>query len=224
VEHEEREASEEEPRKKKREVRRASREERVRALELHRSHLLTLLAHGLHCSAQADDRTLQASVLSLLEAPSVAHESEQEFVQHLAHLSDWFAASFTFSPTVSDAIDLTGEVRVHCPARRSSLQSVARGKKKRGSDRAQALVDSCRTKRVDEQHAPIVRTGDTCHSLTSTQIFAALCRGLSLLTRVVQVLRPASCKPSVAESEETPKKRKKPECRSDFDTCHSLTR
>jgi hypothetical protein len=50
-------------------------------------------------------------------------------------------------------------------------------------------------------------------------MFAALCRGLSLLTRVVHVLRPASHKVSVSDESAEPKKKKKPECKSLFDTC-----
>jgi hypothetical protein len=208
LQHEESEASDAEDegdeqgtkKKKKREsVRRASRAEKHQALELHRSHLLTLLAHALHGSTLADDQTLQASVLSLFAHSdiSVEHDCEKEFLQSLTHLADWFASTFTISQsTAAAAIDLTVEnVK---PAR----------SKKRGAatdDKLQALIDSCRTRKLDEQNAPIM--------------FAALCRGLSLLTRVVHVLRPASHKVSVSDESAEPKKKKKPECKSLFDTC-----
>ncbi len=99
-------------------MRRASRAEKHQALELHRSHLLTLLAHALHCSTLADDQTLQASVLSLFESSdiSVEHDSEKEFLQCLTHLADWFVSTFTINQgSTAAAIDLTAEVGlVHC--------------------------------------------------------------------------------------------------------------
>ncbi len=138
---EESEASDEEDtndkkKKKKREnVRRASREEKQQALELHRSHLLTLLAHALHCSTLADDQTLQASVLSLFEHSdiSVEHDSEKEFLQCLHNLADWFVSTFTITQgSTVEAIDLTAEVGVCCvlcqplTCRRVPSQRVAR--------------------------------------------------------------------------------------------------
>lgn len=192
-----------------------SRAEKHQALELHRSHLLTLLAHALHCSTLADDQTLQASVLSLFETSdiSVEHDSEKEFLQCLTHLADWFVSTFTINQGSSAAaIDLTVE----------SVKP-ARGKKSRAKDdKLQALIDSCRTRKLDEQNAPIVRTAQRLTGVTnrSWQMFAALCRGLSLLTRVIQVLRPASHKPSVSDESAEPKKKKKPECESLFDTSH----
>lgn len=125
LQHEESEASDAEDegdeqgtkKKKKREsVRRASRAEKHQALELHRSHLLTLLAHALHGSTLADDQTLQASVLSLFAHSdiSVEHDCEKEFLQSLTHLADWFASTFTISQsTAAAAIDLTVEVSDH---------------------------------------------------------------------------------------------------------------
>jgi len=117
-EEESEESDEEGTKKKKREnVRRASRAEKHQALELHRSHLLTLLAHALHCSALADDQILQASVLSLFEHSdiSVEHDSEKEFLQCLHHLADWFVSTFTVTQgSTAEAIDLTAEVGFCC--------------------------------------------------------------------------------------------------------------
>jgi hypothetical protein len=178
LQHEESEASDAEDegdeqgtkKKKKREsVRRASRAEKHQALELHRSHLLTLLAHALHGSTLADDQTLQASVLSLFAHSdiSVEHDCEKEFLQSLTHLADWFASTFTIAQsTAAAAIDLTVEVSDHHAERSSQChppsQNVkpARGKKRGAAtdDKLQALIDSCRTRKLDEQNAPIVRT------------------------------------------------------------------
>lgn len=123
-----------------------SRAEKHQALELHRSHLLTLLAHALHCSTLADDQTLQASVLSLFETSdiSVEHDSEKEFLQCLTHLADWFVSTFTINQGSSAAaIDLTVEVR-HSLTLLLSLLTCRRVSNQRGARRAGPRTTSCR--------------------------------------------------------------------------------
>lgn len=171
---------------------RPTKEEKECAYNLHKTHLLTLVANGVSRSRWCDDELLQGTLLSLL--PQDLNEMSRSDGKHLVEFLDvllkWFLAEFTILPS-SNIVDLTKEkekAELHIKMELGDVTPTAG---------PSCLLRQVETRQLSEADAVL--------------IFVSLCRALKLLARLVLLLQPIDWKVKTPKMESETLPQEKPQ-------------